>query len=129
MIYFFADNHYGVFPGKVIYEHLPEKLRTRILFYCDEWAALEHSDWDSDCELLILNMIGGTCDQPHPGMDAEKRHIHAARTREWSRRKGDLPAGWTGIHLAGGRHHLHLRALTPHIVWREYGITDQNAAR
>ena len=32
MIYFFADNHYGVFPGKVIYEHLPEKLRTRILF-------------------------------------------------------------------------------------------------
>ncbi len=73
MIYFFADNHYGVFPGKVIYEHLPEKLRTRILFYCDEWAALEHSDWDSDCELLILNMIGGTCDQPHPGMDAEKR--------------------------------------------------------
>lgn len=76
MIYFFADNHYGVFPGKVIYENLPEKQRSRIRFYCDDWTVLEHSGWDQDCELLILNMIGGTCGQPHPGQDAETRVRH-----------------------------------------------------
>ena len=73
MIYFFADNHYGVHPGKVIYEHLPVELKEKITFFNDEWEPLEHSDWNRDCELLILNMIGATCDQPHPGADAEKR--------------------------------------------------------
>ena len=71
MIYFFADNHYGVHPGKVIYEHLPVELKEKITFFNDEWEPLEHSDWNRDCELLILNMIGATCDQPHPGADAE----------------------------------------------------------
>ncbi|MEI3005043.1 MAG: hypothetical protein V8T87_10560 [Victivallales bacterium] len=84
MIYFFADNHYGVHPGKVIYEHLPVELKGKISFFNDEWEPLEHSDWNRDCELLILNMIGATCDQPHPGADAEKR------VRSYLERGGDV---------------------------------------
>ena len=84
MIYFFADNHYGVHPGKVIYEHLPVELKEKITFFNDEWEPLEHSDWNRDCELLILNMIGATCDQPHPGADAEKR------VRSYLERGGDV---------------------------------------
>lgn len=71
MIYFFADNHYGVHPGKVIFEHLPEELRSRIKFFEDDWQVLESGEWAEDCELLILNMIGGTCKIPHPGDGAE----------------------------------------------------------
>ena len=70
---FFADDHYGVHPGKVIYENLPERLRNDIRFFENDWDVLEHSPWNEDCGLLILNMIGGTCNQPHPGPDAEKR--------------------------------------------------------
>ncbi len=73
MIYFFADNHYGFYPGKVIFEHLPENIRSNTAFFCDDWDALENSDWHRKCGLLILNMIGGTCGQPHPGAEAEKR--------------------------------------------------------
>ena len=73
MIYFFADNHYGVHPGKVIFEHLPDELRSRIRFYEDDWTELENGNWASGCELLILNMIGATCKIPHPGEGAEKR--------------------------------------------------------
>ena len=73
MIYFFADDHYESHPGKVVFEHLPAELKGRIAFYDNEWDVLEHADWDCDCELMILNMIGATCNQPHPGAEAEKR--------------------------------------------------------
>ena len=73
MIYFFADNHFKVRPGQVIYEHLPERIRTRISFHEDDWSVLEQTDWPSDCELLILHLIGGSCGIPHPGPGAEKR--------------------------------------------------------
>ena len=73
MIYFFADDHYGAHPGRVIFEHLPEELKRKTAFYENDWNVLEHMDWDRDCELLILNMIGDTCGQPHPGAEAEKR--------------------------------------------------------
>jgi hypothetical protein len=68
MIYFFADNHYGTHPGKVIYENLQNN---KIKFYEDDWSVLEDGSWVEDCELLILNMIGGTCDIPHPNNNAE----------------------------------------------------------
>ncbi len=73
MIYFFADDHYDAHPGRVIFEHLPEELKSKTAFYENEWDVLEHGDWDRDCELMILNMIGATCGQPHPGAEAEKR--------------------------------------------------------
>jgi hypothetical protein len=73
MIYFFADNHYGVNPGKVIFENLPAEWQQKITFREDDWSILENSNWEDDCELLILNMIGATCNLPHPGPEAEKR--------------------------------------------------------
>ena len=67
MIYFFADDHYGVHPGKVIFENLPEKLKGNIRFVENDWTLLESGDWLADCDLLVLNMIGTTCKLPHPG--------------------------------------------------------------
>lgn len=72
MIYFFADDHYGVHPGKNIFEHLPDELKQRITFVENDWSLLESGKWLDDCELLILNMIGTTCDLPHPDSNAEK---------------------------------------------------------
>lgn len=71
MIYFFADDHYGVHPGKVIFENLPEKLKGNIRFVENDWTLLESGDWLADCDLLVLNMIGTTCKLPHPGEGAE----------------------------------------------------------
>ena len=72
MIYFFADDHYGVHPGKVIFENLPEKLKGNIRFVENDWTLLESGDWLADCDLLVLNMIGTTCKLPHPGEGAER---------------------------------------------------------
>lgn len=72
MIYFFADDHYGVHPGKNIFEHLPEDLKNRITFFENDWSLLESGKWLDDCELLILNLIGTTCNLPHPDENAEK---------------------------------------------------------
>ncbi|MBR7155531.1 MAG: ThuA domain-containing protein [Lentisphaeria bacterium] len=73
MIYFFADDHFKVHPGKVIYENLPPELRAKIKFYENDWSELENGSWQDDCELLILNMIGTTCGISHPGSGAEDR--------------------------------------------------------
>jgi len=72
MIYFFSDNHYDAHPGKVLYEELPGELKDRICFFEDQWDELEDGRWEKECSLLILNLIGETCDQPHAGDGAEK---------------------------------------------------------
>ncbi|MBO5308000.1 MAG: ThuA domain-containing protein [Lentisphaeria bacterium] len=72
MIGFFADNHYGVHPGKVIFEHLPSELQQKIAFFEDDWSDMETPGFAGKYELLILNMIGDTCDVPHPAAAAEK---------------------------------------------------------
>lgn len=72
MIYFFADSHYGVNPGKHIFESLGKSLKKRIVFTEDSWELLESGRWVDECELLILNMIAGTCGQPMHGSGAEK---------------------------------------------------------
>ncbi len=72
MIYFFADDHYGVHPGKNIFENLPDELKKRMIFVENDWSLLESGKWLDDCELLILNMIGATCNLPHPDCNAEK---------------------------------------------------------
>ena len=41
MIYFFADDHYQSFPGRNIFENLPERLKKRITFSENDWAILE----------------------------------------------------------------------------------------
>jgi len=72
MICFFTDNHYDVYPGRVIYENLAPQWRERIRFFNDSWEVLESGSWLDDCELLVLHMIGGSCSQPLPGTGAEK---------------------------------------------------------
>ena len=49
MIYFFADDHYNVSPGKEIYNHLPETLKKRIRFFENDWSLLESGDWLPGC--------------------------------------------------------------------------------
>lgn len=72
MIYFFADNHFAMEPGKHLLGKFSPELRERIRFYQDDWTMLESGEWADSCELLILNMIAGTCNQPMPGPGAEK---------------------------------------------------------
>ena len=84
MIYFFADDHYGAHPGKNIFEHLSPELKGRITFEENDWTLLESGNWLDDCELLVLHMIGGTCNLPHPGQNAE------AAVRAWCERGGGV---------------------------------------
>ena len=72
MIYFFADNHYAMEPGKHLLGKLSPELQKQIRFYQNDWTMLESGEWVDSCELLILNMIAGTCNQPLPGAGAEK---------------------------------------------------------
>ena len=72
MIGFFADNHYGVHPGKVIFEHLPAELQQKTAFFEDDWSDMETPGFAGKYDLLILNMIGDTCNVPHPAPAAEK---------------------------------------------------------
>jgi len=71
MIYFFADDHYSVSPGKIICKNFPDEVLKKTFFSENDWTKLESGDWIGDCELLILHMIGATCGQPHPGHNAE----------------------------------------------------------
>ena len=84
MNYFFADDHYGVNPGRHIFELLPEDFRRETVFTENEWSLLESGEWEKDCELLVLHMIAGTCGQPMPGPGAEKA------VRAYCERGGDL---------------------------------------
>ena len=84
MIYFFADDHYNVHPGKVIFEHLPDDRKSGIRFFENDWTVLESASWLNDCELLILNLIGTTCNLPHPGPGAEKA------VRQWCEKGGNI---------------------------------------
>ncbi|MGN0866499.1 MAG: ThuA domain-containing protein [Oligosphaeraceae bacterium] len=84
MIHFFADQHYGARPGARLHQCLSPSWRARVLLHEEEWGLLEEGRWREDCELLVLNMIGGTCDQPHPGEGA------ARAVRAWCEKGGNL---------------------------------------
>ena len=45
---------------------------------------MESGDWIADAELVMLDMIGGTCGQVHPGEGAERA------MRRWCEAGGDL---------------------------------------
>lgn len=84
MIHFFADQHYGARPGARLHACLSPSWRSRILLHEEEWDVLEEGSWRKDCQLLMLNMIGGSCHQPHPGEGA------ARAVRAWCENGGDL---------------------------------------
>ena len=70
MILFAADRHYGVHPGRVLYEAIQGDYE--IDFYEDDWSCFEQADLKGKYDLLMLNMIADTCDVPPPGEAAEK---------------------------------------------------------
>ena len=78
MIYFFADNHYGAHPGREQYTELQKHYE--ITCFEDNWSPMEDPHFADTCELLILNMIGSTCDIDHPSSAAEvqiKKYMEA----------------------------------------------------
>jgi len=84
MIEFFADGHYGAEPGEHIYRSLSAGWREKIAFHRCDWQPLESGEWEKECPLLVLHMIGGTCGEPHPGEGAEKA------VRRYCERGGNL---------------------------------------
>ena len=71
MIFFFADNHYNKFPGREIYRQLENDYKFN--FYEDDWSPMAAEDFADKCDLLVLNMIGDTCNIAHPSAAAEKQ--------------------------------------------------------
>lgn len=69
MIYFLADDHYGARPGAVLHEALCE--RYRIAFFENDFSCLATPEFPTDCELLVLNVIGDTCGMKPAGEDVE----------------------------------------------------------
>ena len=45
MNYFFSDDHYGVNPGRHIFELLPEDFRKETVFTENSWSLLESGEW------------------------------------------------------------------------------------
>lgn len=69
MILFAADNHYGAHPGARINECLKG---FDIAFHEDDWSCFTKYELENECDLMILNMIGDTCEVPHPDSKAEE---------------------------------------------------------
>lgn len=74
MILFAADRHYDVHPGRVLYQAIQDTYA--IEFHEDDWSCFEQADLKDRYDLLMLNMIAGTCDVPPPGAAAEP-HVRA----------------------------------------------------
>ena len=62
-ILFAADRHYGAHPGRALYEEIREHYD--IDFFEDDWSCFERNLKDA-YDLIILNMISGSCDVPPP---------------------------------------------------------------
>ncbi len=70
MILFAADNHYGRHPGRVLFENIASDYD--ISFHEDDWDCFNHENLAERHVLIMLNMIGGSCNVPAPGQTAEK---------------------------------------------------------
>ena len=69
MILFVADNHYGAYSGRNIYEMIAADY-PEMLFVEDDWSCFTAYNLAGECELLILNMIADTCGLAIPTSDA-----------------------------------------------------------
>ena len=67
-ILFAADNHYATHGGRALHDVIASHYD--IEFHEDEWSCFDRS-LAGQYDLLILNMISGSCDVPMPGEDAE----------------------------------------------------------
>ena len=71
MILFVADNHYGTHAGKTLFKCLERDYE--ICFHEDDWQCLEKANLADQYDLMILHLIGGTCNIPAPSPVAEQR--------------------------------------------------------
>ena len=70
MILFAADNHYDTHAGEALYECIEDGYDIR--FHEDEWTCFDDGDLAGRYDLMMLNMISGSCDLPMPGPAAEQ---------------------------------------------------------
>ncbi|OGV56848.1 MAG: hypothetical protein A2X45_04560 [Lentisphaerae bacterium GWF2_50_93] len=70
MIIFTADDHYGAHPGKTIYEGIKSDF-PGMVFAENDFSVLSDAELMGKCDLLILNMIAGTCNLEPPAGKAE----------------------------------------------------------
>lgn len=64
MILFVADRHYNQHSGKALYDVIGSDYEMQ--FYEDDWSCFADDALAAKYELMILNLIGGTCDVPAP---------------------------------------------------------------
>lgn len=79
MILFIADEHMKEHAGKVIYEQIASRY-PNMEFHENDWSAFTKYDMACECELLILHMVAGTCEQPFPdeaACNAVKRYCQS----------------------------------------------------
>ena len=69
MILFAADRHYDMYPGRVLYEAIQSHYD--IDFYEDDWSCFAQGNLAERYELMVLNMIAGTCEVPPPADSTE----------------------------------------------------------
>lgn len=67
-ILFAADNHYDTHAGRILFDNI--KSEYNINFYEDDWACFNNDLLKYD--LVILNMISGSCGVAMPDPEAEK---------------------------------------------------------
>ena len=65
MILYAADSHYDAHPGRNSYEEIASAYPD-VVFCEDDWGVFTRYDLAADCDLLILNMIAGSCGIPAP---------------------------------------------------------------
>jgi len=65
MILFVADDHFGTHPGQHEFDLLKGDF-PEMQFVENDWSAFTKVDLVRDCDLLVLNMIASTCNQPLP---------------------------------------------------------------
>lgn len=70
MILFAADRHYDAHCGRTLREAI--RPHYDIEFFEDDWTCFERDDLARRYELIVLNMIAGSCDVPFPGPEAER---------------------------------------------------------
>ena len=69
-ILFIADHHYNSFPGR----HLaPAFEGHEVSFFQDDFSELSSSSLCDDYDLMVLNCIADTCNNPLPGNEAEEQ--------------------------------------------------------
>jgi len=70
MILFAADRHYDAHCGRVLYDAIAPHYD--IDFHEDDWACFCRPDLADRYDLMVLNLIAGSCDVPPPAPKAEE---------------------------------------------------------